>query len=167
MNCRMDPSRPRAERPGSDRLRPHPRQARRHARGQPDAHGAFRAVEHGAVAPRGGRRFPLRRAGLLRAGAARRFPTAASRAISASATSTPSSRPADTSKPATCPLPGVSSPGRPRPLAFPQRRLVRLLDHPPAGRAASPSRALPSAAARPATWTSSTASPGPAAWSRC
>ena len=34
------------------RLRPHPRQARRHARSQPDAHGAFRAVEHGAVAPR-------------------------------------------------------------------------------------------------------------------
>ena len=57
--------------------------------------------------------------------------------------------------------------GRPRPLAFPQRRLVRLLDDPRAGRAASRNRALPSAAARPATWTSSTASPERAAWSRC
>ena len=50
---------------------------------------------------------------------------------------------------------------------FPTRRLVRLFDHPPAGRGLARARALPSAAARRATWTSLTASPVRAAWNRC
>ena len=65
------------------------------------------------------------------------------------------------------PFAGVNSPGRPRPLPLP---------HAPTGSTTRPSAARPrrcasgaspSAAARPATWTSSTASPVPAAWSRC
>ena len=100
-----DPPRARPQRAEPNRLRPHPRQTRRNARGQQDAHGAFRPLEHGAVAPRAGRRLPLRRAGLLRAGAAdvsrRQHRGLFRRAL-------PLRRVrgrADTSKPATCPMP--------------------------------------------------------------
>ena len=65
------------------------------------------------------------------------------------------------------PYAGVNSLDGSRPVPFSLRRLVRLLDHSLARPSGSASRASPSAAARPATWTSSTASPVPEAWSKC